>query len=228
MAHKLNINDQQYEIPTRLTVEQYQTLLAFDWQDTKYYPMILASITGAPLDQLSRVSDDSLALGMSLIIQVMNQRTEVPMMDLSAITFGQFIDLDVWFSLGLDKHLLDIRDSLAPAGYYADELMWAVDKFAEFRVFTYRQYKVLFGITDKELEVAIEDGAEVVDKMHVARSWYRVIVTLAGDNLLEIDRVTEEPLKKALNFMAYQKERVLEAEEKQRQQRRKYDLQRNR
>jgi len=74
----------------------------------------------------------------------------------------------------------------------------------------------------------MEDGAEVQDKMHVARSWYRVIVALAGDNLLKIDSVTEEPLKKALNFMAYQKERVLEAEEKQRQQRRKYDLQRNR
>jgi hypothetical protein len=228
MAHKLNINDQEYEIPTRLSIEQYQTLLAFDWQDAKYYPMILASITGAPIDQLSKAPEDGLALGMSLIIQIMNQRTECAMLDLSAITFGQFIDLDVWFSLGLDKHLKDIADLLAPAGYYADELMWAIDKFAEFRVYTFRQYKVLFGITDKELDVAIEDGAEVVDKMNVARSWYRVIVALAGDNLLKIDSVTEEPLKKALNFMAYQKERVLEAEEKQRQQRRKYDLQRNR
>jgi len=228
MAHKLNINDQEYLIPDRLTIDQYQTMLSFDWQDNKYYPMIMSQLTGAPLDQLSKAPEDALALGMSLIIQVMNKRTECDMMDLSAIKFGEFIDLDIYMSMGLDKYLKEIRDLLAPSAEYADQVMSCVDKFAEFRIYTYRQYKVLFGITDQEIDTAIADGAEVHDKMHVARSWYKVIVTLAGDNLLEIDRVTEEPLKKALNFMAYQKERVLEAMEKQRQDRRKYDLLRNR
>lgn len=146
------------------------------------------------------------------------------MLDLTNITFGQFIDLDVWLSMGLDKHFKNVSAMLCPTAKYSDEAMWAIERFAEFRIYTYRQYKVLFGITDNEIDEAIDNNAVPKDKLHVARSWYKVIVTLAGDNLLNIDAVTDEPLRKALNFMSYQKERVLEIQEKQRQSRRKYDL----
>ena len=64
--------------------------------------------------------------------------------------------------------------------------------------------------------------------MQVARSWYRVIVGLAKEDILNIDAVTNEPLKKALNFMALQKEKVLEEQQRQLQQKRQYDLQRTR
>ncbi len=228
MAHKININSKEYEIPERLTLDQYGTLLAYDWQDPTYYPMIVSQLTGAPIDLMSKADDKALTLAMALIIQLMNRREEVEMMDLSDIKFGQFIDLDVYLSLGIDKHLNEIVELLCPKAKWSDQAMWAIEKFAQFRIFTYRQYKVLFGITDKEIDTAIENSAEPVDKMYVARSWYKVIVSLAADDLLKIDRVTEEPLKKALNFMAYQKEKVLEAQEKERQNRRKYDLLRHR
>ena len=85
------------------------------------------------------------------------------------------------------------------------------------------------GITDKELDQAeLEGNTEVKDKMNVARSWYKVIVSIAGDNILNIDEVTEQPLKKVLNFMALQKEKVLEENQRQLQQKRQYDLQRTR
>ena len=64
--------------------------------------------------------------------------------------------------------------------------------------------------------------------MQVARSWYKVIVGLAGEDILKIDEVTEQPLTKALNFMALQKEKVMEENERQLQKQRQYDLQRNR
>ena len=104
--------------------------------------------------------------------------------------------------------------------------MWAIERFAHFRTYTYRQYKTLFGLTDKELDEA-EQKADI-DKMQVARSWYKVIVSLANDNILNIDEVTEQPLKKVLNFMALQKEKVLEENQRQLQQKRQYDLQRTR
>ena len=228
MAHKLNINDKSYEIPTRLTIDQYEMLLSFDWQDPKWYPMIVSKLTNAPLDQMSQAPEDSLVLAMALIIDLMNRREEIDMLDLSDITFGQFVDLDVWLTMGMDKNFKDIVNLLCPSAKYSDQAMWAIEKFAEFRIFTYRQYRVLFGLGDYEIEEAIENGEVPTDKLHVARSWYKVIVTLASDDLLNIDRVTEEPLKKALNFMSYQKERVLEAQEKQRESNRKYDLLRHR
>ena len=107
--------------------------------------------------------------------------------------------------------------------------MWAIDKYVQFRTYTYKQYKVLFGLRDQDIEKAEQEGkTEVDDKMQVARSWYKVIVGLAGEDILKIDEVTEQPLTKALNFMALQKEKVMEENEIQLQTQRQYDLQRNR
>ena len=225
----ININNVGYTIPERLTVEQYYKAIQFDWEDPKYYPMIIAQLTGAPLALLAKAGDESLTLAIALIVKSMNDRRECTMIDLEGIAFGQFVDLDVYLALGLDKHFSDITAILAPGVEWADEAMWAIDKYAAFRTFTYRQYKVLFGITEKDLAQAeIEGDTEVKDKMQVARAWYKVIVSLAQDNILKLDEVTEQPLKKVLNFMSLQKEKVMEENEAKLKQRRQYDLQRTR
>ena len=226
---QININNVGYTIPERLTVEQYYKAIQFDWEDPKYYPMIIAQLTGAPLALLAKAGDESLTLAIALIVKSMNDRRECTMIDLEGIAFGQFVDLDVYLALGLDKHFSDITAILAPGVEWADEAMWAIDKYAAFRTFTYRQYKVLFGLTDKDLTEAEAEGeTEVKDKMQVARAWYKVIVSLAQDNILKLDEVTEQPLKKVLNFMSLQKEKVMEENEAKLKQRRQYDLQRTR
>lgn len=225
---QININNKSYEIPERLTIEQYSKAMAFDWEDSKYYAHIVSQLTGAPIALLQKANEESLALAVALIVHQMNQRTKTEMFNLADLTFGQFIDLDVWISLGVDKHLQDMADILTPKAKWADEAMWAVDEFAKFRTFTYRQYKVLFNITDKDLEEAKEKLDLRPDPMQVARSWYKVIVSLAQEDILKIDDVTEQPLRKALNFMALQKEKVMEEQQRQLQQKRQYDLQRTR
>ena len=225
---QININNKSYEIPERLTIEQYSKAMAFDWEDSKYYAHIVSQLTGAPIALLQKANEESLALAVALIVHQMNQRTKVDMFNLADLTFGQFIDLDVWISLGVDKHLQDMADILTPKAKWADEAMWAVDEFAKFRTFTYRQYKVLFNVNDKELEEAKEKLHLQPDPMQVARSWYKVIVSLAQEDILKLDDVTEQPLRKALNFMALQKEKVMEEQQRQLQQKRQYDLQRTR
>jgi hypothetical protein len=224
----ININSKRYEIPERLTIEQYQKAMAFDWEDPKYYPMIVSQLTGAPIKMLKAAGEEPLTLAIALIVHQMNQRTKGKMKDLTEITFGEFIDLDVWISLGVDKHLQDMANILCPKAKWADEAMWAVDEFSKFRMFTFRQYQALFGVRDKDFEEAKEKLDLRPDPMQTARSWYKVIVSLAQEDLLKIDKVTEEPLKKALNFMALQKEKALEEQQRQLQQKRQYDLQRTR
>lgn len=223
----ININNQKYQIPERLTVDQYHKALQFDWEDPKYYPMIVSQLIGAPLNLLQRADDEALTLAIAFIVKSMNDRKQVKMLELDKIQFGQFIDADVYLNLGLDKHFKDLATLLCPDAKWADEVMWAIDKWAAFRMYTYRQYKVLFGITDKELE---DDEASdtLNDPQAAARAWYRIIVNLAQDNLLQIDQVTEQPLIKALNFMALQKEKVMEENEQKLKQKRQYDLQRSR
>lgn len=225
----ININNKKYRIPERLTVEQYHNALQFDWEDPKYYPMIVAQLTGAPLAELNKANEEAMTLAIAMIVKSMNDRKECGTINLETITFGQFVDLDVYLALGLDKHFVDIQQLIAPDAEWADEAMWAIDKFAQFRTFTYRQYKVLFGLTDKDLDEAEANmETEVKDKMQIARAWYKVIVSLAQDNILNMDEVTEQPLTKVLNFMALQKEKVMEENEQKLKQRRQYDLQRTR
>ena len=224
----ININSKRYEIPERLTIEQYQKAMAFDWEDPKYYPMIVSQLTGAPIKMLKAAGEEPLTLAIALIVHQMNQRTKCKMKDLTDITIGEFVDLDVWISLGVDKHLQDMANILCPKAKWADEAMWAVDEFSKFRMFTFRQYQALFGVRDKDFEEAKERLDLRPDPMQTARSWYKVIVSLAQEDLLKIDKVTEEPLKKALNFMALQKEKALEEQQRQLQQKRQYDLQRTR
>ena len=51
------------------------------------------------------------------------------------------------------------------------------------------------------------------------------LVTLANENILEIDKVQELPIRKAFNFMALQKEKQLAELMRLKQNRQKYDLQ---
>lgn len=222
----ININNKAYKLPERLTVEQYHSMLQFDWEDPTFYPKIVGTLIGCNPLKLVNAPRESMVLAISFIVKSMNERKECKTIDMQAMTFGQFVDLDVYLSLGLEKHFKDIIELIAPKAKWADEAMWAIERFAHFRTYTYRQYKTLFGLTDKELDEA-EHKADI-DKMQVARSWYKVIVSLANDNILNIDEVTEQPLKKVLNFMALQKEKVLEENQRQLQQKRQYDLQRTR
>ena len=222
---KININGKSYAIPQRLTIDHYNSLINFDWEDPKYYPMIVSQLVDAPLPQLAKAEPQQLTLGIVFAVKAMNERREVEMLNLDEITFGQFIDLDVYLTIGLDKHFRDIAKILCPKAKFSDEVMWAIEKYVQFRTFTYRQYKVLFGLTDADIYDAEPDE---IKKTQIAKSWYNIIVNIAKENILYIDKVTEQPLKKALNFMALQKEKAVEENLRKQKLKREYDLQRNR
>ena len=222
---KININGKSYAIPQRLTIDHYNSLLNFDWEDPKYYPMIVSQLVNAPLSLIAKAEPQSLTLGIVFAVKAMNERKEVEILNLDEITFGQFIDLDVYLTIGIDKHFKDIAKILCPKAEFSDEVMWAIEKYVAFRTYTYRQYKILFGLTDHDIFDAEPDE---IKKTQIAKSWYTIIVQIAKEDILNIDKVTEQPLKKALNFMALQKEKVVEENLRKQKQQRQYDVQRNR
>lgn len=227
MSIKININEKRYEIPDRLTVEQYSKAIQFDWSDPKYYPMIVAQLTGAPIKQLILAEQDAMLLAMGFMVKAMNDRKQCQMIDLDAMTFGQFVDLDVYLTGGLDQNFSAIIDIIAPYARYADEAMWAVDQYADFRTYTYRRYSALFGLNEKQTSDELEDDIPKT-KDASARAWYKIIVGLANGDVLKLDEITDQPLTKMLNFMALQKEQQLEENQRKLKERRQYDLSRNR
>ena len=128
MSIKININDKQFAIPDRLTVAEYSKAIQFDWSDPKYYPMIISQLTGAPLPLMSKANDEILHLGMGFVVKSMNDRKECKMLDLEGLTFGQWVDLDVYLTGGLDTNIEKIIAILTPDAKWADEAMWAIDQ----------------------------------------------------------------------------------------------------
>ena len=164
--------------------------------------------------------EESLELGIVFIATVINQRRETKIKDFNTITFGEWIDLDIYLNWGADKHIEEILQLLSPKTTMADEALWVLEKYSTWRLFIYKQYSRLFGLDE------VSEGSEGQAR-DIAKSWYEVIISLAKEDILNIDAVTEQPLKKALNFMAYKKEKQLEEQQRQLKERRKNDLQRN-
>lgn len=217
---KFTIEEKQYEIPDRYTVKQWQEIISWDFEHKAHWPRIIATATGAPLEYLKEVQEDSLELGIVFIATVINQRTETKIKDFNTITFGEWVDLDIYLNYGTDKYIEEILEILSPETTMADEALWVIEKYSEWRLFIYKQYTRLFGLDEPQ-------GDAEPTKTDIAKSWYEVIISLANEDLLNIDAVTDQPLKKALNFMAWKKEKQLEEQQRILKEKRRYDLQRN-
>ena len=90
---------------------------------------------------------------------------------------------------------------------WADEALAVIEQFIKWRNTIYKQYKSLFGLEDKDF-MDHEPSDEAYDPREVSRGWYQVIVDLAGEDVLKMDRITEEPLQKILTFLQIKKERA--------------------
>ena len=214
------IAEKQYKIADRFTVSQWKEMMKWDFEHKAHWPRIMQVATGAPLEYLERVVEESLELGIVFIATVINQRRETKIKDFNTITFGEWIDLDIYLNWGADKHIDEILQLLSPETTMADEALWVIEKYSNWRLFIYKQYSRLFGLDEPE-------GDQEGTRTDIAKSWYNVIISLANEDLLNIDAVTEQPLRKAFNFMAWKKEKQLEEQQRQLKERRKNDLLRN-
>lgn len=227
---KLTIDNKKYEIPSRLTVKQWKQLISFDFSDYLQYSKIIACVTGAETDAIAKCTEDSQILAAGFIINLMNQRREHKVRDFNGLLFGEFVDLDVYVVMGIEKNMDEILNILTPEDKevteWADESMWLIDRYTQFRSFTYRQYSGLFGINSNGEQEVDEDDLEAHDPKKVAKGWYNVIIELADNDLQKIDYVTDQPLKKVLNFMAHRKEQQLKENFRLMQQKRALDASR--
>jgi hypothetical protein len=226
MAVKLTLGDIKYQLPERFTVTQWESLLKYDFETYRDWSKILGTALDAKPEEFELATIESMTLAISFIIALMNQRTETVVIDFNEISFGQFVDLDIYIVQGVEKNIKPILDILNSKTYWSDEAMWLIEQYQKFRVHTYRAYSGLFGLNDPKGDD--EEDLENIDPNKIAKGWYRIIADLADNDVLKMDAVTDEPLKKILNFMSLRKELQLEENFKQLQQKRKHDVSRNR
>ena len=214
-------------MPKRWTIQQWKEIMGCDMDNPLHWAKIMSIGFGEPYHKFTAVSDDSLILGASLILNRLNDRRQVKTIDFTKLNFGQWVDLDIYFVSGIEKHLDQILEILTTKKIkYIDEAFYVIDQYSNFRTSTYRSYSGLFGLNDRGEQEEREE--EQFDPQHIAKGWYKIIVDLSDNNLSRIDATTEEPLYKTLSFMSLRKERLLVEEQKKLNQQRKHDLSRNR
>lgn len=222
---KLNIGDTHYTLKERLTIEEWQQLAKFDFTNEDHMSHILAITTDMPIGFARLVPLDLKTIAMGYVAHLLQNRKEISTKNFEKLTFGEFVDLDVYLNVDIVKNVYEILNILMVETQWADEALYVLEQYSNYRTYVYRQYKALFELEDQDFEDTQE---EVVDRMSVARNWYKVIVQLADNDITKLDDITSYPLKKVLNFMALQKEYRKEEEMERLKQKRQYDLQRNR
>jgi len=223
---EITIDNKQYKFPTRLTVDKWQELARWDMQVEDHFPRLIAGLIDCDWRDLQDIELGQQQIMVGYCISLMNQRRDTKdNLDLATINFGQWIDLDVWTSEGFDK---SIKKALTILGDtpWADEALQKIERWIDYRTWIYRQYAEMFGLLEEGEEDQEEDNDKPVDHNDIISGWYTIVCSLASENLLWIDSITEQPLLSTLNFMAYQKRKQIAENFQQLKKQREYDLQR--
>ena len=224
---KIKLNNIRYKIKTRFTVEDWVALNRMDTEAPANWPKIMSIGFNQSYAKFYNISEDSMILGVGIVLAQSNNRKECKHRDFTTLSIGEFIDLDIWLVDGIEKHLDAILGVISTKTIkYIDEALYVLDQYIKFRNSTYRAYAGLFGLDENAEEMVDED--EMVDTRKVAKGWYRVIVDLADNQLLQLDKITDEPLYKTLTFLSLRKERALEEQRQQLKLKQAHDISRNR
>jgi hypothetical protein len=206
---KVNVNNTKWNIPDRITTKEWVALQKWDITQEAHWSHIINEIVQVPIEDLQDAEEESLQLFIGFLIGAINKRTLKHSPNFNTLTFGQFVDLDCYMSLGIEKHIDEILKILEVDTPWSDEALAIIELFIQWRSTIYKQYKTLFGLDDKDFEEIDPDAVRNFDPKDVSRAWYQVIVELALEDVLKMDLITDEPLHKILTFLQIKKEKAL-------------------
>ena len=75
MSITANINDIKWTVPERLTIEEWQQLQQWEFENTAHWPWIINTISSIPAEEFNGADPESMQLFMGFIISAMNRRT---------------------------------------------------------------------------------------------------------------------------------------------------------
>ncbi len=223
----ITIDDKVYKFPKRLTVDQWANILKYDLSQTQTWPKVVSGLMGLHPKDLTDISDAQLQIAIGIIFSMLEQQRETKWKDPNTLTFGEWIDLDVWITKGVGHNANEILGILGKTKW-ADEASYIIKSYITWRTWIYKQYAELFGLDVEGDEIIQEEDEGPQDPNAVVNGWYSIIISLASENILNIEKVTDQPLLGTLNFMAHQKQKQIAENFKQLKQQREYELQRRR
>lgn len=205
---KVIIDQHEYELGI-LTVQQWQKIQSFNMKVEAFWPRIIGVALGIPEHRLREAPKEALELAVILIAHNMEWGEAEPLkiQRLDDMTFGDWIDLDIWYGDGIHKTIDKVISRFADGGLQTPmpAALEAIKQISSWRRNQFRAYSGLFGEFDDEDRDTIEEQEE--EAPHDSRRvWYDVLVRLSGEDPLKIDQISNMPFRAALNFMAWRKD----------------------
>ena len=204
----LKVDNKKYELVGDPTIAQWQALMKWDFNDFSQWPFIINAVTGVPFETINEMEYEQKRLAVVMIAHSITERRAIPLPDFNGLEFGQWIDMEYYIAQGVEKSISDIIKSLGIETGFAQEALYATERYLEWRENIYKQYSALFSYDEPDLEELAEQTKQTPTE--IAKAWYNILVDLAGENVLNIKGVTELGIREALNFMATRKEKQLE------------------
>lgn len=212
--YTLVIKDTEYSLPDKVTVGKWMKIALLNDNFEEYKVNLVATMLEIPEEDSKLIPSETIDLVVSFILVMLNntysEDSSLNLIDFNKITFGQWIDLDVYLSEGLPKHLNKIVNILFSLDESDDvdfnEVIAGLTKYTNYRKFIYNEYKNLFG-KDEESE---EDETPRLN-VHPAKTWQNVLTIIADDDLTKFDKILDTPVITVFNFMAHKKEKAYKA-----------------
>jgi hypothetical protein len=208
MELKINTDDGSYAFP-KPRISHWKLVQKWS-QDIDKWGFLIALITECPLEVANGLSFEVQGLLLSKFIEQFEDR-QPSTKDFTKSTFGEFIDLDLWLSLGLEDNMSQICETIFndPDPLF-NESFNTILAAAEWRMQVYRDYDEFFGLS--EYEKAIERGVEIEETQPTQQSlqlaWYETIQLVTDGNLQMSDWVVDQPYKKVLNWLTWKKNKI--------------------
>jgi hypothetical protein len=226
MMVKLKVDNRRYNINGNPTVTQWMDLMRWDFEAPPHWVHIIKTVTDLPVNIIEQMTPGQQQLAVTMIAHALTVRQRVELPDFNKLTFGHFIDMEYYIALGTHKSMNQILERLDVTVEGAQQALYVTESYIKWRNNIYKQYSALFGLDD-----VYDDGfadSKPTDPQQTAKNWYRVLVDLANDDINQMEAVTNKVVREVFNFMAVRKEKQLAELNRQKQQKRQYDLQRAR
>jgi hypothetical protein len=235
MDLNFTIGDKTYYIPERASVEQFERSIQWDPNQQKNWKPFVSTLTGAPLRDLDLLEEDTFHFILGSCINAVAVERGEPeprimfrdLQDLEELSFGQFIDIDLYITVEPLRHIGELI-AIAYDAEAEEVRRWRIDKvwstflwLSDWRKQVYREFDGFFELEGKE-ETGNKTGQVKLTQLH--KMWYDIIMVLADEKFLNIDPVVNRPWREALNWLTWKKNKV--AEEKLEILKKKNDLQR--
>ena len=217
----LVIREQEYKVPKEIKLKKWMEVTRHDIKLELNHPRIIHMLMDIPYDDIKDIPKGTKIMLMSFIANLLYPVVSIPnkkirgkeLINFDNLTLGQFIDLEMCIANKLHTSVIDfvtiLYGSNTPDKKWTIQEVWgSITFYLKYRENIFNSYKNLFGI-DNNIEPEELELTEKV-KQDVSKTWYDIILTLADGKFLNIDQVTERPLIEALNWLAWNKEKMEE------------------